>query len=86
MFCAEIFIPKLGYLAIWSICFINLFIHLISNYRPVVLFGPLADLARELLLKDFPLRFAAPVAEGSALSPTGWYIYCFVLALFQIID
>lgn len=32
-------------------------------YRPVVLFGGLADVAREKLLQDFPLRFAAPQTE-----------------------
>ena len=28
--------------------------------RPVVLFGPIADLAREKLTKDFPDKFSAP--------------------------
>lgn len=28
--------------------------------RPVVLFGPIADIAREKLLKDFPDKFSAP--------------------------
>lgn len=28
--------------------------------RPVVLFGPVADLAREKLLKDFPDKFTSP--------------------------
>ncbi|XP_026688732.1 tight junction protein ZO-2-like, partial [Diaphorina citri] len=28
--------------------------------RPVVLFGPVADLARDKLLKDFPDKFSAP--------------------------
>ena len=28
--------------------------------RPVVIFGPVADLARERLLRDFPGKFAAP--------------------------
>lgn len=33
-------------------------------FRPVVLFGPLADVARDQLLKDFSLRFVAPSSEG----------------------
>ncbi len=28
--------------------------------RPVVIFGPVADLARERLLKDYPAKFEAP--------------------------
>ena len=28
--------------------------------RPVVIFGPVADIARERLLRDFPLKFASP--------------------------
>ena len=28
--------------------------------RPVVIFGPVADLVRERLLRDFPLKFASP--------------------------
>lgn len=42
--------------------------------RPVVLFGPVADLARERLIKDFPDKFTAPlqadekVGNGSAKS------------------
>lgn len=28
--------------------------------RPIVLFGPVADLARERLLKDFPDKFTSP--------------------------
>ena len=28
--------------------------------RPVVIFGPIADLARERLLRDFPGKFASP--------------------------
>lgn len=28
--------------------------------RPVILFGPVADLAREKLLKDFPDKFTSP--------------------------
>lgn len=28
--------------------------------RPVVLFGPVADLARDKLLKDFPDKFTSP--------------------------
>lgn len=31
--------------------------------RPVVLFGPVADLAREKLLKDFPDKFTSPQME-----------------------
>merc|ERR1740129_26818 len=35
--------------------------------RPVVIFGPVADIARERLLRDFPLKFASPqnVEENS---------------------
>ncbi|KAI5747103.1 hypothetical protein M8J77_011004 [Diaphorina citri] len=32
--------------------------------RPVVLFGPVADLARDKLLKDFPDKFSAPQLEN----------------------
>ncbi|XP_012281460.1 tight junction protein ZO-2 isoform X2 [Orussus abietinus] len=32
--------------------------------RPVVLFGPVADLAREKLLKDFPDKFTSPQMES----------------------
>lgn len=28
--------------------------------RPVVIFGPVADIARERLLRDFPTKFASP--------------------------
>lgn len=28
--------------------------------RPVILFGPIADIAREKLLKDFPDKFISP--------------------------
>jgi len=28
--------------------------------RPVVIFGPLADVARERILKDFPDRYQSP--------------------------
>ncbi len=28
--------------------------------RPVVIFGAVADIARERLLRDFPLKFASP--------------------------
>jgi len=28
--------------------------------RPVVFFGPIADIAREKLIKDFPDKFSAP--------------------------
>ena len=28
--------------------------------RPVVIFGPVADLARERLLRDYPGKFASP--------------------------
>ena len=28
--------------------------------RPVVIFGPVADVARERLIKDFPAKFASP--------------------------
>ncbi|CAI4226800.1 unnamed protein product [Auanema sp. JU1783] len=35
-----------------------------SFYRPVVLFGPLADLARQQLLSQFSMRFAEPDGDG----------------------
>ena len=28
--------------------------------RPVAIFGPVADVARERLIKDFPAKFASP--------------------------
>ena len=28
--------------------------------RPVVIFGPVADVARERLLRDYPAKFASP--------------------------
>lgn len=30
-----------------------------NSFRPVVLYGPLADAARQLLLSNFALRFAS---------------------------
>jgi hypothetical protein len=38
--------------------------------RPVVLFGPVADIAREKMLKDFPDKFT---------SPREWLVYLLVL-------
>lgn len=32
--------------------------------RPVVLFGPISDIAREKLQKDFPDKFSAPRKYG----------------------
>lgn len=34
--------------------------------RPVVIFGPVADLVRERLLRDFPLKFASPRKSASS--------------------
>ncbi|KAH0953546.1 hypothetical protein HN011_010982 [Eciton burchellii] len=39
--------------------------------RPVVLFGPVADLAREKLLKDFPDKFTSPQMESQMEDGTG---------------
>lgn len=36
--------------------------------RPVVLFGPVADLARERLIKDFPDKFTAPLQDDDKSS------------------
>lgn len=33
--------------------------------RPVVIFGPVSDIARERLLRDFPLKFASPQQDTS---------------------
>jgi hypothetical protein len=33
---------------------------LVTIVRPVVLFGPLADIARDRLLKEYPDRFELP--------------------------
>ena len=33
--------------------------------RPVVIFGPVADIARERLLRDFPLKFASPQQDNA---------------------
>lgn len=33
-------------------------------YRPLVLYGPLADVARHLLLTNFALRFATVLEEN----------------------
>ena len=32
--------------------------------RPVVIFGPVADIARERLLRDYPGKFASPQQDG----------------------
>ncbi len=37
--------------------------------RPVVIFGPVADLARERLLKDYPGKFASPRKYKRKLPP-----------------
>ena len=34
--------------------------------RPVVIFGPVADIARERLLRDFPLKFASPQQDNAS--------------------
>ena len=34
--------------------------------RPVVIFGPVADIARERLLRDFPTKFASPRKRDNA--------------------
>ncbi|XP_076284512.1 tight junction protein ZO-3-like isoform X1 [Lasioglossum baleicum] len=39
--------------------------------RPVVLFGPVADLAREKLLKDFPDKFTSPQMENQLEDSVG---------------
>ncbi|KAK0090827.1 hypothetical protein PV326_004008 [Microctonus aethiopoides] len=39
--------------------------------RPVVLFGPVADLAREKLLKDFPDKFTSPQMESQIEEVSG---------------
>ncbi|XP_077281973.1 zonula occludens-like protein polychaetoid isoform X3 [Temnothorax americanus] len=39
--------------------------------RPVVLFGPVADLAREKLLKDFPDKFTSPQMESQMEDGSG---------------
>ncbi|XP_051169502.1 tight junction protein ZO-2 isoform X4 [Leptopilina boulardi] len=39
--------------------------------RPVVLFGPVADLAREKLLKDFPDKFTSPQMENQMEENSG---------------
>uniref|UniRef100_A0A1B0DIZ9 Guanylate kinase-like domain-containing protein n=1 Tax=Phlebotomus papatasi TaxID=29031 RepID=A0A1B0DIZ9_PHLPP len=36
--------------------------------RPVCLFGPVADIARERLIKDFPDKFTAPLQDDGAKS------------------
>ncbi|VDO46729.1 unnamed protein product [Haemonchus placei] len=38
-----------------------------SFHRPVVLFGPLADVARSYLLSQFPTRFAEPSPRGGVI-------------------
>uniref|UniRef100_A0A914HXM6 Uncharacterized protein n=1 Tax=Globodera rostochiensis TaxID=31243 RepID=A0A914HXM6_GLORO len=37
-------------------------------HRPVVLYGPLADVARQLLLSKFPLRFGAPFPHSPSVN------------------
>ncbi|XP_077993020.1 tight junction protein ZO-1-like isoform X2 [Glandiceps talaboti] len=37
--------------------------------RPIVFFGPIADMAREKLLKDFPERFENPLSEKNESKP-----------------
>lgn len=39
--------------------------------RPVVLFGPVSDLARERLIKDFPDKFTAPLQSDDKSNATG---------------
>ena len=40
--------------------------------RPIVIFGPVADLVRDRLLQDFPGKFASPQnVEDSKASGTG---------------
>ncbi|XP_023324267.1 tight junction protein ZO-2 [Eurytemora carolleeae] len=39
--------------------------------RPVVIFGAVADIARERLLRDFPLKFASPQQDSSASLGSG---------------
>lgn len=36
------------------------FIKLVTMVRPIVLFGPLADIARDRLIKEYPDRFEMP--------------------------
>ena len=38
----------------------NTIMQLVTIIRPVVLFGPLADIARDRLIKDYPERFELP--------------------------
>lgn len=37
------------------------------SFRPVVLFGPLADVARQMLLAQFSMRFAEPEGDGGVI-------------------
>lgn len=39
--------------------------------RPVVLFGPVSDLARDRLIKDFPDKFTAPLQDDKSQSKCG---------------
>lgn len=39
--------------------------------RPVVLFGPVADIARERLIKDFPDKFTAPMQSDDKTGKSG---------------
>jgi tight junction protein 1 len=39
--------------------------------RPVVLFGPVADIARERLLRDYPEKFAVPSTAGDSTDTSG---------------
>lgn len=42
--------------------------------RPVVLFGPISDIAREKLTKDFPDKFLSPREYSSLLTYFGFNI------------
>ena len=42
--------------------------------RPVVIFGPVADIARERLLRDFPLKFASPREYFSSIFSPPFYL------------
>ena len=43
--------------------------------RPVVIFGPVADIARERLLRDFPLKFASPREYFSTIFSLSYYLF-----------
>ena len=40
--------------------YFNIFCSIVTIVRPVVLFGPLADIARDRLVKEYPDRFELP--------------------------